>query len=115
MELISWKEVQSWKRTCLYGNKHNLNAKNQIQLKQGGKPMNLTEYVNLDHHLYINDNFLETLLNQGEIQFKRSSYSNDRNHVERDSGFIASYNIAKNDEDQKSDACLLYTSPSPRD
>lgn len=83
-----------------------MNAKNQIKLKQGGKPMNLTEYVNLNHHLYINDNFLETLLNQGEIQFKRSSYSNDRNHVERDSGFIASYNIVKNDEDQKSDATL---------
>lgn len=68
--------------------------------------MDLTQYVNLNHPIYVSEDYLNTLLKQGEIFLKRSQYSTDMDDMEREYGYIARYKIAKNDEEQKSDASI---------
>lgn len=68
--------------------------------------MDLTQYINLDHHIYVSENYIETLLGQGEIYLKRSRYSHNMDDTERDFGYIAKYRIAFNKREQKSDASL---------
>ncbi|HDF2771077.1 TPA: hypothetical protein PC496_000747 [Clostridioides difficile] len=68
--------------------------------------MDLTQYINLDHHIYISEGYLDTLLGQGEIYLKRSQYSNEMESIERDFGYIAKYRIAFNKREQKSDASI---------
>lgn len=73
---------------------------------KGGKKMELTQYGSFNRQVYVADSYLDTLLNQGEIFFKRSQYISELNEIEQDFGYIAKYRIAKNQEDQKSDASI---------
>lgn len=68
--------------------------------------MELTKYGNFNRQLYVSDNCIDTMLNQGEIFFKRSQYSNEMEAIERDFGYIAKYRIAFNKREQKSDASI---------